>query len=136
MSAVVDFVEELKSKYGGVISFKKICADEGITAVKTRLEDGVNAFSVADKSHKVIVLNEKLSYWERRDWAFHELWHVLKSASQSKKEEARADLFAALCRIQAIHDDDTIDSLCERYNVSPRLAKIRMEFERKRLMEG
>ena len=70
MNAVVDFVEELKEKYGGVISFKKICSDEGITAVKTRLEDGVNAFSVADKNHRVIVLNERLSYWERRDWHF------------------------------------------------------------------
>jgi len=136
MSAVVDFVEDLKQKYGGVISFRRICADEGITAVKTRLEDGVNAFSVADKNHKVIVLNERLSYWERRDWAFHELWHILKSASQSKKEETRADLFAALCRIQAVRQDDTMESLCEKYNVSPKLAKIRMEFERRRLMEG
>ena len=136
MSAVVDFVEELKEKYDGVISFKKICADEGILAVKTRLEDGVNAFSVADKNHKVIVLNERLSYWERRDWAFHELWHVLKSAAKSKKDESRADLFAALCRIPAIKEDDTLDSICERNNVSPKLAKVRMEFERKRLMVG
>ena len=136
MSTVVDFIDQLKEKYGGVVSFKKICEDEGITAVKTRLDDGINAFSVVNKSHKVIVLNEKLSYWQRRDWAFHELWHVLKSASQSKKEEAKADLFAALCRIQGVREDDTMDSLCERYNVSPKLAKIRMEFERKRLMEG
>ncbi|MCI0706031.1 MAG: ImmA/IrrE family metallo-endopeptidase [Ignavibacteriae bacterium] len=136
MSAVVDFVEQLKEKYGGVISFNKICTDEGIVAVKANLEEGVNAFSVVDKNHKVIVLNQNLTYWERRDWAFHELWHVLKSASQSKKEEARADLFAALCRINGVRQDDTIDSLCERYNVSPKLAKVRIEFERKRLMEG
>ena len=58
----------------------------------------------------------------------------MKSASKSKKEETKADLFAALCRIPAIKEDDTLDSVCERNNVSPKLAKIRIEFERKRLM--
>jgi len=138
MRSVVDFYEELLDRYGGAIQFKRICEEEGIIILKAKLPDGMNGLSVANGKARVIVLNEGISFWERRDWAFHELWHVLKSPRrpgdrhQNKREEANANLFAALCRAPLVKEGDTIDSLMEKYNVCRSLAKLRIEFEMKR----
>lgn len=134
MRSVLDFYRELQLKYDGTINFKKICSDEKIIAVKGKLPEGINGLYVSDGIHKVIILNEAISREERRDWAFHELWHALKSHHRSDhhgsaKEEAKANLFAALCRAPVVREGDTIDSLRERYNISPWLAKIRIEHE-------
>ncbi len=138
MFTVENLIERLKTRYNGAIPFKQICADEGIICTKAPLEDGLNGFYIAVNKHKIIVLNANLSYWERRDWAFHELWHYFCSPSgitsyqTNMKEEHKADEFAALCRIPKIRLGDTVESVCERYNVSPILAKIRIEYEMKK----
>ena len=133
MGAVEDLIGELKSKYGGTIPFERICADEGIVAVKAPLDEGVRGFYVVSNGHKVIVLNAKLKHSERRDWAFHELWHHFRSPSSTKhsdrRDERRADLFAALCRIPNVREDDDLHSLVERFSVSRELARIRIEYE-------
>ena len=140
MRSVTDFYSELQKKYDGTINFKRICADEQIIAVKGILPDGLNGFYVSNGIRKVIVLNKNISYEERRDWAFHELWHVFKSPNasndhSSKKEEYKANLFAALCRAPVVRDGDTIESVKERYNCSTWLAKIRLEFELKKQLQ-
>ena len=137
MRSVTDFYSELQTKYNGTINFKKICSDENIIAVKGILPEGLNGFFISKGTRKVIVLNERISFEERRDWAFHELWHALKSPGSrsdhnSVKEEYKANLFAALCRAPIVKEGDTIESLKERYNVSTWLAKIRIEFELKK----
>jgi hypothetical protein len=137
MRAVTDLVEVLKGRYGGVLSFKKICDEDRVIAAKAKLEDGLNGFSVCSDSRKVIVVNERLSFDERRDWAWHELYHILRGTSHqdrtgSKREERAADLFAALCRIPAVREGDTVDTLIDRYSVSRRLANLRIDFELRR----
>ena len=139
MRSVEDFVEQLKTRYGKTIPFKKICEDENITAVKTKLDQGLDGLSFRMNGYKIMLLNEHLPFWERRDVAYHELYHLLKSATgttssthYSKKECTKADLFAALCRIPKVTSDDTIDSICDKWNVSPTFAKIRIEFEVKK----
>jgi len=138
MRSVLDFYRELQKKYDGSINFKKVCADEGIIAVKGVLPDGLNGLFVGNGKYKVIILNEKISREERRDWAFHELWHALKSppaaeSHASLKEEYKANLFAALCRAPFVRDGDTIESLRERYNVSAWIAKARLDHEVKKM---
>lgn len=140
-SVVENLVDELKSKYSGAVPFKDICKDEGIIITKARLDEGLKGFYISANSHKIIVLNQGLSFWERRDWAYHELWHHFASPNtvsfasihNNRKEESKANLFAALCRIPNVRNDDTIDSLCDRHNVSPILAKLRIEHELKKL---
>ena len=137
MRSVEDLIEELKSKYGGSIPFKQICVDEGIVAVKADLEDGVNSFYIASNGNRVIVLNGHLNYHERRDWAFHELWHHFRSPSGhtkhgDRRQERCADLFAALCRIPAVKHGDEVSDLVDRFTVSPVLARIRLEYENRR----
>lgn len=139
MRSVLDFYRELQKKYDGIINFKKICADEGIIAVKGVMPDGLNGLYIGNGKYRVIILNEKISREERRDWAFHELWHAFKSPGtadnhSSQKEEYKANLFAALCRAPVVREGDTIESLKERYNISMQLAKIRIEHELKMLM--
>jgi Zn-dependent peptidase ImmA (M78 family) len=138
--SVTDFYGELLKKYDGTINFKRICADEGILAVKGILPDGLNGFYISDGDRKVIVLSETISYEERRDWAFHELWHALKSPGgtikhSSKKEEVKANLFASLCRAPVVREGDTIESIREKYNCSRWIAKVRLEFELKKQLE-
>ncbi len=140
MFTVENLVEKLKTKYGGSIPFKQICTDEGIIVTKAPLDEGMNGLYIAADRYRVIILNETLTYWERRDWAYHELWHYFCSPSTGHasyhtnlKEEHKADLFAALCRIPRVRQDDTVESLCERFNVSPKLAKLRYEYEVNRL---
>lgn len=136
MGIAEDTYEELKNSYEGQINFKRICDDRGILAVKTKLEDGVNGFSIVANGHKLIVLNESLTPGQRRDWAFHELFHILKSPSfvstqyhANKREEDRANLFAALCRVPSVRDNETIETLCDRTGITPILAKIRLDHE-------
>ncbi|TAK57853.1 MAG: ImmA/IrrE family metallo-endopeptidase [Bacteroidetes bacterium] len=140
MFTVEGLIERLKSRYGGAIPFKQICADEGIIVTKAPLDEGLNSFYASVNTYKLIVLNEKLTHWERRDWAFHELWHYFCSPSTgtasyhtNTKEENKANMFAALCRIPKVKQGDTVESLCERCNVSPLLAKLRLEYEMKKL---
>ncbi|NUN68862.1 MAG: hypothetical protein HUU02_04030 [Bacteroidetes bacterium] len=138
MRSVTDYYQELLTKYSGTINFKRICADEEILAVKGILPDGLNGFFISDGDRKVIVLNEKISYEERRDWAFHELWHALKSPQSSTyhgsiKEEYKANLFAALCRAPVVREGDTIESVREKYNCSIWLAKFRLDYAVKQL---
>lgn len=140
MRSVTDFYDELLERYNGTINFKRICADEGILAVKGVLPEGLNGFFISNEARKVIVLNEKISYEERRDWAFHELWHALKSpigsnSNRSKKEEYKANLFAALCRAPLVKEGDTVESLRDRYGCSIWLAKTRLEFELKKQLQ-
>ncbi len=137
MRSVFDFYNELLQKYDGTINYNKICADEKILSVKGKLPEGLNGFFISNGSYKVIVLNEAISFFERRDWAFHELWHALKSPYRSDhhysaKEDKKANLFASLCRAPVVREGETIDSLCEHYNVSKWLAKVRIECEIKR----
>jgi len=139
MFTVENLIERLKTKYNGAIPFKQICADEGIICTKAPLEEGMNGFYISVNKHKIIILNETLSYWERRDWAFHELWHYFCSPSAetasyhtNNKEEHKANVFAALCRIPKVRIDDTVETVCERYNVSPILARLRIEYEMKK----
>ncbi len=140
MRCVEDLYAELKRRYNGSLPFKKICEDEGIIAVKTKLDDGLNGFYISSNGHKVIVLNSAITYWERRDHAFHELYHHFKSPNSvtnqrhlSRREEARADLFAALCRIPSVREGDTVESIMERCSVCASLARIRLEYEIKKM---
>jgi Zn-dependent peptidase ImmA (M78 family) len=137
---VEDFVEQLKDRYNGAIPFKRICEDENIIITKAKLNDGVKGFYISVNGTHVILLNEKLTQEERRDWSFHELFHHFKSVPgatnhlyhSNKRDETKADLFAALCRAPDIIKGDTIETVAERYNVSRWLAKIRIEYEIKK----
>lgn len=140
MRQVEDFVDKLKEEYGGLPSFKRLCEEHRITPVKADIEDGLRGLLVACDSFALIVLNAKISYEERRDHSWHELWHFFHSPRQllrcghyGRLEERKADLFAALCRIPCVRPGDNIDTITDRYNVSPWLAKIRIEHELKKL---
>ena len=140
MRIVEDALEELKAEYGGAVNFKRICEDRGILVSMVRLEEGMNGFAVVCNNLKLIVLSDALPHAHRRDFAFHELWHILKSARHrchgycgDRREEARANLFAALCRISTVREGDTVDSLVERHGVSHLIAKTRLEYENKKV---
>lgn len=139
LRSVTDLIEQLEQKYGSV-NFKDICEDEGIIYAKARLADNVKGFYVANKGIRVIVIDERLSKEQRRDVGMHELYHALKSPNvsskeASKREHQKADLFAALVRAPEVNYGDTMESLCERYGVSPLLAKLRIDFEKKKLSQ-
>jgi len=131
MRIVTDFIDELKSRYGESLPFKRICEDQRIIIVEANLEPTNDGFCAKNSYHTVIVLNHNLTHWERRDRAWHELWHAMKSPATgiNRREEARANLFAALVRAPVVKEGDTIDSLVEKYNVTRPLAKIRIEYE-------
>ncbi|GEM_PF-2651857 len=137
MRSVEDFVKELKTRYNGSIPFKRICEEENIIVTKAKLNDSVHSFYLSVNGYRVIIVNENLSYEERRDWSFHELWHHFKSVADGTnslyhsdtRDEKRANLFAALCRAPKVNEGDRIQDLAERYNISPWLAKIRIEYE-------
>ena len=140
MNCVVDLIEELKSRYGGLIPFRQICADEGIIAAKAPMEDGVHGIYITSNGHRVILLNAKIKHSERRDRAFHELGHHFRSVSdgrpqyhRDRRDERRAELFAALCRIPGVRDGDDVQDLVDRYSVSPALARLRLEYEQRRI---
>lgn len=138
MRSVEDALDSLRVEYEGVINFKRICADKGIVVTKAKLVEGLNALSIAANGHKIIILSELIPTGHRRDWAFHELWHILRSPSYrglysgDRREENRANLFAALCRVPVVQDGDTVNDLKERYDVSAEIAKIRLEYALKK----
>lgn len=139
MKIVTDFIDQLKSRYGGSLPFKRICEDQKIIVVVSDLEPTTDGFCARNGYHTVIVLNKNLGHWERRDRAWHEFWHAVKSPAthgHDRREETRANLFAALVRAPVVREGDTIDSLIERYSVSRSLAKIRLEYEMKKLAGG
>jgi Zn-dependent peptidase ImmA (M78 family) len=139
LKAAEDLHQELRRQYGGALPFTKICDDESIIVVKAKLDDGVNSFYMSCNGVKLIVLNAMLTRWERRDAAFHELYHHFRSPDHfvskhhSTREEQNAELFAALCRVPVVLADDDIESIRERCNVSRTLAKLRIEHEIKKL---
>jgi hypothetical protein len=126
--------KHLSKIYGGKLDFKKICNDEHIVIMNEDLGEGMNGFYGCNGPFRVIVLNKKISYSERRDWGWHELYHHFKSINNTDpmlitRDERNATLFAALVRCPHIEVGDTIESVMERYSVSPDLALIRIEFE-------
>jgi hypothetical protein len=138
MHTAEEVYEELKRRYGGRIDFETICEDHKVIAVKKMLDEGLNGFSVTANGHKIIVVSGALTWGQRRDWAYHELYHILKSPALSgyhtnRREEYRANLFAALCRIPVVYEHDTIHSIVERYGVSYQIAHIRMKHELRRI---
>jgi Zn-dependent peptidase ImmA (M78 family) len=137
LRSVTDFIEQLEQRYGS-INFKNICEKEGIVYAKARLADNVKGFYLVSNSTRVIVIDERLSKEQRRDVGMHELYHALKSPDISsthstKREDYKADLFSALVRAPEVNYGDTMETLCERYGVSPLLAKLRIEYEKKKL---
>jgi hypothetical protein len=125
---------DLSESYDGKLDFKKICNDEHIVIMKEDLGEGMNGFYCCNGPFRIIVLNKNISYSERRDWGWHELYHHFKSINNLNpmlitRDERNATLFAALVRCPHIQFGDTIDSVMERYSVSPDLALIRIEFE-------
>ena len=134
MSRIVsDLIAELKKKYEGELNFKKICADENIIPLKTKLPETINGMYVKQDGLAFIILNEQLTHLERRDRGWHEMYHHFRSVSRNSGEEKRATLFAALIRIPNVRENDSIDTLSERYGVSKELAKVRIEYEQRKL---
>ena len=138
MRSAIDLVEDLKKKYEGVISFKRICECENILVIKVKLGEGVNGFYATSNGHRVMVLNANLPHHERRDWAFHELYHHFRTAPglgehRTRRDEQNADTFAALCRAPVVREGDSDESLMERYGVCRRLARIRIQIEQRRV---
>lgn len=130
---VVDLISELKKKYNGELNFKKICADEGIIPMKANLPDAVNGLYIRHNGMAFIILNQDLTKEERRDRSWHELYHHFRSVDKNPVEEKRADLFAAIVRIPTVRENETIESLSEKYGVSKELAKARLVYEQKKL---
>lgn len=128
---------KLVEKYGTPLPYKKICGDEGIVLEKGDLGEVINGLYCRNNGVSLIVLSSRISYDERRDWGWHELWHHFNcfeaSMHYATKEERHATYFAALCRIPRIQWNDTIAAVVDRYGVSPWIAKARIEFEAKKL---
>lgn len=137
MRSVERFYLKLIEEYGTPLSFKSICSREGIVHTKEGLSSDVFGIYIRSNGIRVIILNASLSFQERRDWAWHELWHhyhdFKPTIHYALKEEKSATLFAGLCRIPKVQWGDTIEAVVERHNVSPWLAKARIEFETKKL---
>lgn len=129
----VDLIAELKSKYNGELNFKRICADENIIPMKAKLPEAINGLYVRHDGLSFIILNEDLTKEERRDRSWHELYHHFRSVTKNQSEEKRANVFAALVRIPVIRENETIESLTEKYGVSKELAKVRLDYEQKKL---
>lgn len=127
----------LREKYGSTLPFKRICQDENIAVAKGDLGEGVFGMYLSVKGRKILLLNSKISKDERRDWAWHELYHHffdgVVDAHVATREESKATLFAALCRIPKVEWNDTIEAVVERFGVSPWLAKARIQCEVKKL---
>ncbi len=130
---VTDLIAELKKKYNGELNFKRICSDENILPLKTKLPEAINGLYIQHDGLSFIILNEQLSKQERRDRGWHELYHHFRSVARNAAEERRATLFAALIRIPAVREYDTLDTLSERHGTSKELAKMRIEYEQKKL---
>lgn len=137
MGCVEKLVNDLKTRYKGSIPFKKICDDENIIVAKVDMGNSINGIYISKNGIRLILLNKSLSYWERRDYAFHELYHHFRSVNSSdaivnKRDETRAQLFAAICRAPVIKEGDTPELLGERYNITRELATIRLKHELKK----
>jgi hypothetical protein len=137
MRSVERFYLKLVEEYGTPLSFKTICEKEGIVHTKEGLSPDVFGVYVRVSGYRAIILNSSLSFQERRDWAWHELWHHFHDSTCTMhyaiKEERAATLFAALCRIPIVKWNDSIEALVDRHSVSPWLAKARIEYEAKKL---
>lgn len=137
MLSALKLYQRLRVRYNYTLSFKRICADEGIEVQVAPLDDGIHAMYIRANGYCVILISSGLSKAERRDWSWHELFHHFTSSGDGNrfalKQEHEATLFAAFCRIPSVHWGDTIVSIVERYQVSPWLAKARLEYEIKKL---
>ena len=129
--------QRLREKYGNTLPFKRICADEDIEIQRVDLDDGVWGMYVRVNGYSAILLSSRITRTERRGWAWHELFHHFTVAADgihfADKGEKQATLFAALCQIPSVKWGDTVESLVEKYQVSPWLAKARLELETKKL---
>lgn len=128
---------KLVEQYGTPLPFKKICADELVMFEKGDLGETIHGMYARANGVSLLVLSSRISYNERRDWGWHELWHHFNSFKATLhyavKEERKATVFASLCRIPIIRWNDSIEAVIERYTVSPWIAKARIEFEVKKL---
>jgi endonuclease YncB( thermonuclease family) len=55
------------------------------------------------------------------------------SRTHSQREEHEADLFAVLCTVPKVMDGDTVHTLADRTGLPLRLAKLRLEYELKKI---
>lgn len=131
---VLDLIGELRGRYDGELNFKKICADESIYTAKAKLPSSINGLYLKHGTIAFIILSDSLTREQRRDRAWHELYHHFRSVQKNPSEEKRAELFAALIRVPKIAENDTVETVSEAFGVSPFLAKVRIDFERKRLL--
>lgn len=124
----------LSKKYCGKFDFKNICNDENIVILKECLGLDLNGFYCCSGLSRIIVLNKNISYCERRDWGWHELYHHFMSIDNANsllniRDERNATFFASLVRCPHIEIGDTVESVMDKYSASYAIAEARIEFE-------
>lgn len=116
MDKIKQKARSLKKKYGTNDPFR-ICSELDVTVYYGDLPENVNGFFFKYFKNHIIVLNDTLSYEQRRITAAHELGHILLHGATNtfqlsaytnlsvEKLEKQADYFASCLLI----DDETMN---------------------------
>jgi Zn-dependent peptidase ImmA (M78 family) len=141
---VAKTIKIVREKYADY-SVEDICDEEKIFIRQWELEENIfgfylNAFDVA-----VIGVRNDLTLQERREVIAHELFHHFDQPLHSlladkgeqdtflnfymKKDENRADMFAAMLTCPDISDCGTVAEIMHKYDCSKATAKLRRKIE-------
>lgn len=133
-----EIISSIKEKYKNLQDIDFIAANENIEIYYITLPDSIKGVYYSYDNIDIIAINNNLSKYERIEAFWHEYYHYLKSVGnfilikyclQSIKnfitvDENRADEFVAKLLIHNKENDDTVDSLQEKFNVSRKIAEI------------
>jgi len=131
-----------KSRFPSLDRFE-VAENEKIRLIEIILPHSINGVYYYQNGINVIAINKELPESLKKETFWHEYFHYHLSVGNYifnnsgftyqdeyiQREEYRANLFVSLLLIDSVEMDDTIFSIMDRYNVSEKIAEIRMKYE-------
>lgn len=135
-------IKSLREKYN-IRDIESVAADENIDLISMDLPKSIKGMYYSQEGFDVIAINNLLSGNDRIETFWHEYYHYLISVGNfisakycldsiknlANKDENKADEFVAMLMIENIDEDENLDMLIEKWNVSEKLAKFRFEIQ-------
>jgi Zn-dependent peptidase ImmA (M78 family) len=143
---IIDIVNAVKEKYN-IRDIDSVAASENIDLISIELPESIKGMYYSQEGFTIIALNNRLSANDKIETFWHEYYHYLISVGNyisaklcldsiktiSNKDENKAEEFVARIMIENIEDEDDRHTLSEKWNVSEKLAILRLSIEKKSL---
>jgi len=137
-----ELINSLREKYN-LRDIESVAYCENIELVYLDFPESIKGVYYSQNEINVIAINKNLLQKEKIETFWHEYYHYLKSVGNFisikfclnsiknfiTKDEDRADEFVARLLIDSKSENDTLEELEEKYNVTYKLAEKRLQLK-------